>query len=475
MATEKIVGQSSLDLVVKAVYEGLGLKANKAETYTKDDVNRMIGEITKVTVQVVSELPESGKENIIYLVPKKSDTGESNIKDEYMWIEGKWEKIGSTEIYDTQVFKADKTALETADSKVISNYFKQPENQTKTPRSGDIFVITTNVADTVYEKSSYMYNGTDWEAMTGNVDAEKVIMRSNILLAGNYTQVGNITKGANETKELEVKGKNVKDVFGKVFTLEMQPTQINQPSVSRFSLTGARAVEAGTSVTEASFGTAVFNKGSYQYGPDTGLTATAWSVKRVTNVSSLNVQVATAQSGKDNNGAKGFIIGDNGGENVVSSLKYTVTATHGAGPVAKTNLGNDSNPPKKIEAGTKEQTTAAYTPFRNIFYGAKPTKPEINSEFIRTLTAGGAYSRKTFDLTVAPGSQRVCIAVPATNAGVTRVINKSALNADVTKTFVMTKVQVAGANGYHPIEYKVYTFEPNEAYGQQAILAVTLG
>ena len=475
MATEKIVGQSSLDLVVKAVYEGLGLKANKAETYTKDDVNRMIGEITKVTVQVVSELPESGKENIIYLVPKKSDTGESNIKDEYMWIEGKWEKIGSTEIYDTQVFKADKTALETADSKVISNYFKQPENQTKTPRSGDIFVITTNVADTVYEKSSYMYNGTDWEAMTGNVDAEKVIMRSNILLAGNYTQVGNITKGANETKELEVKGKNVKDVFGKVFTLEMQPTQINQPSVSRFSLTGAGAVEAGTSVTEASFGTAVFNKGSYQYGPDTGLTATAWSVKRVTNVSSLNVQVATAQSGKDNNGAKGFIIGDNGGENVVSSLKYTVTATHGAGPVAKTNLGNDSNPPKKIEAGTKEQTTAAYTPFRNIFYGAKPTKPEINSEFIRTLTAGGAYSRKTFDLTVAPGSQRVCIAVPATNAGVTRVINKSALNADVTETFKMTTVKVAGANGYHPIDYKVYTFEPAEAYGQQAILAVTLG
>lgn len=475
MATEKIVGQSSLDLVVKAVYEGLGLKANKLETYTKDEVNRMIGEITKVTVQVVQSLPESGQENIIYLVPKKGDTGESNIKDEYMWIEGKWEKIGSTEIYDTQVFKADKTDLETADSKVIADYFKEPQNATKTPRSGDIFVVTTNVADTVYEKSSYMYNGADWEAMTGNVDAEKVIMRSNILLAGNYTQVGNITKGANETKELEVKGKNVKDVFGKVFTQEMQPTQITQPSVTGFSLSGARAVEAGTPVAEASFGTATFNKGSYQYGPDTALTAKTWSVARVTNVGALNVQVATAASGKDNNGGKGFIIGDNGGENVVNSLKYTVTATHDAGPIAQTNLGNNSNPPKKIEAGSKSQTTAAYTPFRNIFYGAKPAKPEINSEFIRTLTAGGAYSRKTFDLTVTAGSQRVCIAVPATNAGVTKVINKSALNADVTETFKMTKVQVAGANGYHPIEYKVYTFEPNEAYGQQAILAVTLG
>ena len=475
MATEKIVGQSSLDLVVKAVYEGLGLKANKAETYTKNEVNDLIGGITKVTVQVVESLPQTGKENIIYLVPKKSDTGESNIKDEYMWIENKWEKIGSTEIYNTQVFKSTKTALETADNKVIEDFFKQPENTSKVQRSGDIFVITTEVGGKKYEMSSYIYDGTRWEAMTGHVDAEKVIMRENILLAGNYTQVGNITKGANETKELAVKGLSQKEVFAKIFTQEMQPTQITQPSVSGFSLTGAKAVEAGTPVTEANFGTAVFNKGSYQYGPDTALTAKSWSVARVTNVGALNTQVATAASGKDNNGGKGFIIGDQGGDNVVSSLKYTVTATHDAGPVAKTNLGNESTPPKKIEAGSKSQTTAAYTPFRNIFYGAKPTKPEINSEFIRTLTAGGAYGRKTFDLVVTPGSTRVCIAVPATNTGVTKVINKSALNADVTDTFKMTTVQVAGYNGYHPIDYKVYTFEPNEAYGQAATLAVTLG
>ena len=156
---------------------------------------------------------------------------------------------------------------------------------------------------------------------------------------------------------------NVKDVFSKVFTQEMQPTQITQPSVTGFSLTGARAVEAGTKVYNAQFGTAVFNKGSYQYGPDTKLTAKTWAVARVTNVDTLNTNVGSATSGTDDNGGNGFIIGDNGGEHVVSSLKYTITATHDAGPVAKTNLGNDSNPPKKIEAGTKEQTTAAYTPF----------------------------------------------------------------------------------------------------------------
>lgn len=475
MAVDKKVTQSSLELVIKSFYESLGLKANKIETYSKEEVNKLIGDSSKITAQVVSQLPETGTENIIYLVPKKDGSSDKNIKDEFMWIEGKYEKIGSTEISLSQIYKTTKNDLTTADSTIISNFFKQPENNQKVPKNGDVFIIETKINATEYEKSSYIYDGANWEAITGNVDADKVIMRENIVLAGNYTQIGNITKGANEIKTLEVKGKPISSVFGSILTQELQPTQINQPSVSGFSLQGAKAVEAGTPIVEAVFGTAVFNKGSYQFGPDTGLSATSWSVSRVTNVDTLNVQVAQATSGRDSNGSKGFIIGDQGGDNVVSSLKYTITAQHNEGPVAHTNFGKPSKPEKKIAAGSKSQTTAAYTPYRNIFYGGKNSKPQINSDFIRTLTPGGAYGRKTFTFTVAPGSQRVCIAVPASNTGVTKVINKSALNADVTKTFAETRVQVAGANGYHPIDYKVYTYEPNEAFGQQAIMEVTLG
>ena len=46
---------------------------------------------------VVEELPETGENNTIYLVPK-STSGTNNYYDEYMYIGDEWEKIGDTEI-----------------------------------------------------------------------------------------------------------------------------------------------------------------------------------------------------------------------------------------------------------------------------------------------------------------------------------------------------------------------------------------
>lgn len=48
-------------------------------------------------VEVVTELPDTGEEGILYLVPK-DDTGESDIFDEWIWVEDDWEHIGSTDI-----------------------------------------------------------------------------------------------------------------------------------------------------------------------------------------------------------------------------------------------------------------------------------------------------------------------------------------------------------------------------------------
>lgn len=373
-----------------------------------------------------------------------------------------------------RVFASVKTELNKADADVIKEYFVAHSDIQ--PRKGDVFLITTTVEEKTYEHSAYTYGESKWEAVTGNVDAEKVILRDNITLAGNYTQVGNVTKGANETKTLDVKGKSFKDVMMSIFTAKLQPANPTQPAVTGFNLTGAKAVEAGTKVASTTFGNANLTAGSYQFGPATGVTAQAWKIDRVTNVPTLNVKVADANSGTDDNGGSGFIIGDQGGDNVVSTLKYTATATHNAGVVAHDNLGGQSNPQKKIEAGTKQATTSAYSCFRNFFYGATAEKPTLDSNYVRTLTKSNrAYSRGDITITVPVGATRVCVACIGTATGVTRVINTSALNADVTDTFKMTKVQVEGAEKYHPVEYKVWSFEPPEAYGQQAVLKVTLG
>ena len=47
-----------------------------------------------IKFQTVSELPEIGEENVIYLLPN-DDTQEQNLYDEYIYTNGAWEKIGS--------------------------------------------------------------------------------------------------------------------------------------------------------------------------------------------------------------------------------------------------------------------------------------------------------------------------------------------------------------------------------------------
>ena len=374
------------------------------------------------------------------------------------------------------VYAATKADLSTSDDSVISGYFAQ--NTDVKPKKGDVFVVTTTVDGSTYEQSAYFYNGSAWVAMTGSVDADKVILRENITLAGGYTQVGNLTKSQNGTATFRTKGKSVADILTEIFSKRLQPTITAQPSVTGFALNGAKAVEAGTQVAAASYGTAELNPGSYKYGPDTAVVASGWKVERITDKATTevaNAETASLAAGSDNNGGAGFVIGDAGGD-AVASLKYKATATHGAGVTAKDNLGSDSNPAVAIAAGTKSKETAAYTPFRNYFYGATAEKPTLNSDYIRSLTKSGkAYAAGTLTINVPVGAQRVAIACIATAKGVTKVINETAMNADVTSTFVKSTVPVEGANGYSAKTYNVWIFEPAVAYGNAAVLKVTLG
>lgn len=68
----------------------------KSETYTKEEVQSLISAINSVTLQKVESLPEMEESNVIYLVPK-SGSG-NDIYDEYIFIDGKPEHIGSTQV-----------------------------------------------------------------------------------------------------------------------------------------------------------------------------------------------------------------------------------------------------------------------------------------------------------------------------------------------------------------------------------------
>lgn len=69
----------------------------KGDTYTKTEVNELIGNIATIQISAVSTLPATGQSNVIYLVPKSGGSG-TNVKDEYLWTGSAFEKIGDTEI-----------------------------------------------------------------------------------------------------------------------------------------------------------------------------------------------------------------------------------------------------------------------------------------------------------------------------------------------------------------------------------------
>lgn len=425
LAKKSEISEADLSAALKSVIDG---KMDAADSMTTEAINSAIAtaiaKSAHARFEKVEKVPsnDEAQDNVLYLVMNAA-TGYYDI---YAKVGEEVVRLDDTTVdlsnYATieqlnavsggiggTVYAGTKEDLSASDDSVIAAYFKAHTDVAV--KKGDVFVVTTTVGNSTYEKSAYFYDGKAWVAMTGNVDADKVILRENITLAGGYTQVGNLTKSQN--------------------------------------------------------------------GTATGVTATNWKVERITNAATTQVTTADAASltaGSDNNGGAGFIIGDAGGDNAVSSLKYRVTATHGAGVTAKDNLGADSSPVVAIAAGSKTKDTAAYTPFRNVFYGTSADKPALDSAAIRALgKTGKAYAAGTLTINVPVGAQRVAIACIATAKGVTKVINETAMNADVTSTFTKSTVSVEGANGYAAKDYNVWVFEPAVAYGNAAVLKVTLG
>lgn len=59
-------------------------------------LKEMIANLANLQIEIVNQLPSVGETNIIYLVKKSGSA--PDIHDEYVFVDGKWEKIGDTEI-----------------------------------------------------------------------------------------------------------------------------------------------------------------------------------------------------------------------------------------------------------------------------------------------------------------------------------------------------------------------------------------
>lgn len=332
------------------------------------------------------------------------------------------------------LYKYTRTDASQSDANAISAALGE-----NTAVQGDIVVITTTVEGSTYEQSAFMYDGAQWAAMTGKVDADKVILQNDITMAGNYTQVGNLTKEQTKTATFATKGKSVAEALTEIFSKRLQPTITSNPAVT-LTFGQAKAYEVGTTVSPTY--SASLSAGSYTYGPATGITATSWEISDTAG----NTADTASGSFAD------VVVTDN------TNYKITAKANYGAGAVAVDNLGATSSPEIKIAAGSATKTSGAITGYRNTFYGTVTEKAEVTSTIIRGLTKSNkALSNgSSFTVTIPVGAVRVIFAYPATLQDVSSVKDVNGLNAEIKSAFTKSSVTVAGAGADAGIAYKVY-------------------
>ena len=87
-------GRTAIDTAINASSTNDHAAGTKA---VYDFVTAAIAGVSTFRAEIVDSLPSAGASNILYLVPKTSVV-DANIYDEYLYIGGAWELIGSTGI-----------------------------------------------------------------------------------------------------------------------------------------------------------------------------------------------------------------------------------------------------------------------------------------------------------------------------------------------------------------------------------------
>lgn len=301
--------------------------------------------------------------------------------------------------------------------------------------NGDTAIVKREIAGGKSSYTAYVYDG-EWKAMDGNYRADNVYFDEDLIYTAN---IGVKTVPGSGSGTITAAGKNVEEVLKSILAEEKNPSTTQPAATVTANNVGTFEIGTSKNITY----TAKLSKGSYTYGPETGIVAGT---------------ITATCDGKTLTGATGTF------EGVVAEAtekKVSVSIEHAAGATPKTNLGN-AYEAGKIAAGTKTATSSGIKGVRYMFWGPMTDDVALNSANIRALAhnqATGTGALATFG--AGAGAKKVIIAVPV-GRKITKVIMPSALNADVTALFVKqsTTVNVEGANGYTAAAYNIYVYQP---------------
>ena len=160
--------------------------------YTKSELDTKFDSLVGFTVSIVSELPSTGENGVMYLAPSADgETGNTYI--EYIWVDNKFEKIGDT---TTKVNLTDyytKAQVDTQISTQIQNYHLGPFRDELTNKADKIHTHE----DATISKSGFMSASDKSKLDSLNESGDITIDTSLSLTSGNPVSNRVITQALN--------------------------------------------------------------------------------------------------------------------------------------------------------------------------------------------------------------------------------------------------------------------------------------
>ena len=141
-------------------YTGLSYYDNKVKVWVTDRLRNLTG----FTAKAVDALPETGEDNIIYLVKNEESTETQNVYDEYLWINGAFEKLKSTDKIDL----SDYYTKSQADTLLAAKQDKLTYDDV--PTRGSNNAVTSG---TIYTALAAKANAADINSI-GNADIDRL-------------------------------------------------------------------------------------------------------------------------------------------------------------------------------------------------------------------------------------------------------------------------------------------------------------
>lgn len=195
----------------------------KSETYNREEITNLIGQISSISFEVVDQLPASGESNKIYLVPKTSGGVTQDGYNEYVWFNSGWERIGSTDIDLSRYATIDQmtSAISTAVAGLASEEFVTGSISTATADMATNASVAAKLAGYVTNESlTTTLNGyalssaipTSLSQLTNDAGFATLTEVSSLL--ADYVKSNDLTSLLAGKQDTLVSGTNIKTING---------------------------------------------------------------------------------------------------------------------------------------------------------------------------------------------------------------------------------------------------------------------